>query len=115
LSEDDEYSDEELDALRQRRYSDLQHAAVEEQRQTETRRQIEAQKQALLKQILTPEARQRLTNIKMVKPEFAQQIELQLIQLAQTGRVKVPITDEQLKEALARIQSQRKEIRIRRA
>jgi programmed cell death protein 5 len=115
LSEDDEYSDEELDALRQRRYSDLQHAAVEEQRQTETRRQIEAQKQALLKQILTPEARQRLSNIKMVKPEFAQQIELQLIQLAQTGRVKVPITDEQLKEALARIQSQRKEIRIRRA
>jgi programmed cell death protein 5 len=115
LSEDDEYSDEELDALRQRRYSDLQHAAVEEQRQTETRRQIEAQKQAVLKQILTPEARQRLTNIKMVKPEFAQQIELQLIQLAQTGRIKVPITDDQLKEALARIQSQRKEIRIRRA
>jgi len=115
LSEDDEYSDEELDALRQRRYSDLQHAAIEEQRQTETRKQIEAQKQALLKQILTPEARQRLTNIKMVKPEFAQQIELQLIQLAQTGRIKVPITDDQLKEALARIQSQRKEIRIRRA
>lgn len=115
MSEDDEYSDEELDALRQRRYSDLQHAAIEEQRQTETRKQIEAQKQALLKQILTPEARQRLTNIKMVKPEFAQQIELQLIQLAQTGRIKVPITDDQLKEALARIQSQRKEIRIRRA
>lgn len=115
MSEDDEYSDEELDALRQRRYSDLQRAAIEEQRQTETRRQVEAQKQAILKQILTSEARQRLTNIKMVKPEFAQQIELQLIQLAQTGRVKVPITDDQLKEALARIQSQRKEIRIRRA
>jgi programmed cell death protein 5 len=115
LSEDDEYSDDELDALRQRRYSDLQRAAIEEQRQTETRRQIEAQKQAVLKQILTPEARQRLTNIRMVKPEFAQQIELQLIQLAQSGRIKLPITDEQLKEALARIQSQRKEIRIRRA
>jgi programmed cell death protein 5 len=115
LSEEDEYSDEELEALRQRRYSDLQRAAMAEQRQTESRRQLEAQKQAVLKQILTPEARQRLTNIRMVKPEFAEQIELQLIQLAQTGRIKVPITDDQLKEALARLQSQRKEIRIRRA
>jgi programmed cell death protein 5 len=112
---EDEYSDEELEALRRRRYSDLQRAAIEEQRQSETRRQFEAQKQAALKQILTPEARQRLTNIRMVKPEFAEQIELQLIQLAQTGRISVPITDDQLKEALARLQSQRKEIKIRRA
>jgi len=111
----DEYSDEELEAIRRRRYSELQRTAVEEQRQAEARRQFEAQKQAALKQILTPEARQRLTNIRMVKPEFADQIELQLIQLAQSGRISVPITDDQLKEALARLQSQRKEIRIRRA
>ena len=112
--DEDEYSDEELNAIRQRRYSELQRAAMEEQRQVETRRQFEAQKQAALKQILTPEARQRLTNIKMVKPEFAEQVELQLIQLVQTGRIKIPISDEQLKDALARLQSQRKEIRIRR-
>jgi programmed cell death protein 5 len=115
MSEEDEYSDEELNALRQRRYSELQRAAMEEQRQAETRRQYEAQKQAALKQILTPEARQRLTNIRMVKPEFADQVELQLIQLAQSGRVKLPISDDQLKEALAKLQSSRKEIRIRRA
>ncbi len=115
MSEDDEYSDEELELLRQRRYSDLQRAAAVEQRQAESRRHLEAQKEAALKQILTPEARQRLNNIKIVKPEFAEQIELQLIQLAQTGKVKVPITDDQLKEALAKIQSQKKEIRIRRA
>jgi programmed cell death protein 5 len=114
MSNDDEYSDEELEALRRRRYSDLQRAAIDEQRQGESRRQFEAQKQAALKQIMTPEARQRLTNIRMVKPEFAEQIELQLIQLAQAGRISVPITDNQLKEALARLQSQRKEIKIRR-
>lgn len=112
---ENEYSDEELEALRRRRYSDLQRAAIDEQRQAESRRQFEAQKQAALKQILTPEARQRLTNIRMVKPEFAEQIELQLIQLAQAGRISVPITDDQLKEALGRLQSQRKEIKIRRA
>ena len=115
MSEEDEYSDEELDALRQRRYSDLQRAAIDGQRQAEVKRQYEAQKQAALKLILTPEARQRLTNIRMVKPEFADQIEIQLLQLAQSGRIKTPITDDQLKEALARLQSQRKEIRIRRA
>lgn len=114
ISEDDGYSDEELNAIRQRRYSELQHSAMDEQRQAATRRQFEAQKQAALKLILTPEARQRLTNIRMVKPEFADQIEMQLIQLAQTGRIKVPISDDQLKEALAKLQSQRKEIRIRR-
>lgn len=115
MAEEDEYSEEELDALRRRRYAELQRAASEEQRQTESRRQFEAQKQAVLKQILTPEARQRLTNIRIVKPEFAEQIQVQLIQLAQSGRIKVPITDEQLKDALARLQSSRKEIRIRRA
>jgi programmed cell death protein 5 len=114
MAEEDEYSDEELDAIRRRRYSELQRAAMDEQRQLEARRQFDAQKQAALKQILTPEARQRLTNIRMVKPDFADQIELQLIQLAQSGRIKVPITDDQLKEALARLQSSRKEIRIRR-
>jgi programmed cell death protein 5 len=115
MAEEDEYSDGELDAIRRRRYSELQRAAMDEQRQSEARRQFDAQKQAALKQILTPEARQRLTNIRMVKPDFADQIELQLIQLAQSGRIKVPITDDQLKEALARLQSSRKEIRIRRA
>ncbi len=111
----DDYSDEELNAIRQRRYSELQRATIEEQRQNESRKQFEAQKQAALKLILTPEARQRLTNIRMVKPEFADQIEVQLIQLAQTGKVKVPISDDELKQALSRLQSQRKEIRIRRA
>ena len=115
MSEGDEYSDEELDSLRERRYSDLQRAIGEEQRKTESKKEYEAQKQAALRLILTPEARQRLTNIRMVKPEFAEQIETQLIQLAQTGKIKVPIGDDQLKDALARLQSHRKEIRIRRA
>lgn len=115
MDDQSEYSDEELNAIRQRRYSELQRSAVEEQSQAEARRQFDAQKQAALKLILTPEARQRLTNIRMVKPEFADQVEMQLIQLAQTGRVKVPISDDQLKDALAKLQSQRKEIRIRRA
>jgi programmed cell death protein 5 len=112
---EDELSEEELAQLRRRRLAELQRAAAEEDRRAEAQEQLETQKQAVLKRILTMEARQRLTNIKMVRPDFADQLELQLIQLAQSGKVKIPISDAQLKDALARIQSQRKEIRIRRA
>jgi programmed cell death protein 5 len=110
----DDFSDEELEQLRRRRLAELQRAAAEEDRRAEVQQQVEIQKQAILKRILTVEARQRLTNIRMVKPEFAAQLELQLIQLAQSGRVKLPISDAQLKDALIRMQSQRKDITIRR-
>jgi len=110
----DEISEEELGQLRRRRLAELQRAAAEDDRRADQHQQVEAQKQAILKRILTMEARQRLTNIKMVKPEFADQLELQLIQLAQSGRVKLPISDAQLKEALVRLQSQKKDIKIRR-
>ena len=110
----DEFGEEELDGIRRRRLAELQRAAADEQRRAETQQQVEVQKQALLKKIMTPEARQRLANIKMVRPDFADQLELQLIQLAQGGRVKLPISDKQLKDALARLQSQRRDIKIRR-
>ena len=109
----DESEESELEAIRKRKLAEMQARAPEEE-QADKVRQVEAQKQAILRKILTQEARQRLANIKMVKPEFAEQIELQLIQLAQTGRVKIPLDDSQLKEVLKRLQGQRKNIKIRR-
>jgi len=106
--------EEELEALRQRRMLELQRRLAQEQQRIRAEQQIEIQKQAILRRILTSDARQRLTNLKMVKPEFAEQLELQLIQLAQQNRVSLPITDEQLKELLIKLQSQRREIKIRR-
>jgi len=92
----------------------LQQGLSQEQEQTQAEKQIQAQKQALLRRILTPEARQRLANLKMVRPEFSSQIELQLIQIAQQGRVTLPIDDDQLKQILMRLQGTRRDIRIRR-
>ncbi len=106
--------DEELEEIRRRRLLALQQRIAEEQRKIQVQQQLEMQKQAILRKILTPDARRRLTNLAIVKPEFTSQLELQLIQLAQQGRISIPITDEQLKEILLRLQSHRREIRIRR-
>ena len=113
-------SDEELEAIRQRKLAELQAQRAQQgqasQAQAQAQAEAEAQKQALLRKILTPEARQRLQNVKLVRPDFAAQIEMQLLQLAQTGRVQLPITDDLLKQLLEQIQKQqtKREISIRR-
>jgi len=107
-------SDEELDDIRRRKLLAMQQRMTDDQRQGQAERQMEAQKQALLRQILSPEARQRLTNLNMVKPEFTEQLELQLIQLAQAGKLPIPLSDAQLKQILIQLQSRKRETKIRR-
>ena len=106
-------SDEELEEIRRRKLLAMQQRG-DEQKQAQVERQLEAQKEALLRKILSPEARQRLTNLKMVKPEFTEQLELQLIQLAQTGKLPIPLPDAQLKQILIQLQSRKREPKIRR-
>src|SRR5512137_2364381 len=107
-------SDAELAAIRRRKLQQLQQkASSEDQRQSQDE-QLEQQKQELLRQLLSPEARQRLTNLKMIKPEFTDQIELQIIQLAQSGKLPIPLSDAQLKQILLQLQSKKREISIRR-
>ena len=103
--------DEELERIRQRKMAELQQKLAEE----EAKRQRELERQAAMRVILTPEARQRLANLRLVKPELVSQLEEYLIQLANSGRIKMPITDDVLKEILSRLSSsRRREIRIRR-
>jgi len=64
---------------------------------------------------LTSEARQRLANVKMVKPELASSIEEYVIQLASNGRLKSALDDEQLKQMLLALQGKKRDIKIRRA
>jgi len=105
-------SDEELEAIRQRKMAELQQQALKEQSQDQAVAEAQAQKDAILRKILTPEARARLSNIKMVKPEFAEQIEMQLIQLASSGRLRGQVTDEQLRELLVQLQGKERERKV---
>ena len=73
-----------------------------------------AQKEIILKQILSSEARFRLNNVKMVKPDVANTVENYLISLASQGKIKPPVTDEQLKQILLSIQQPKHELKINR-
>jgi programmed cell death protein 5 len=105
-------SDDELEAIRQRKMAALREEAAQDEARQQQIAEAQAQKEAILRQILTPKARQRLTNIKMVKPQFAEQIEMQLIQLAGSGRLKERVTDEQLKSLLLQLQGQERERKV---
>jgi programmed cell death protein 5 len=99
-------SDSELDDIRKRRMQELRRQLADEQSQSQRIAEVEGRKQSLLRQILTPEARERLGRIRLVRPEFVEQLELQLIQAAQSGRIQLPIADTQLKELLTKLQTQ---------
>jgi len=106
--------DDELNKLRQKRLAEMQQDAAQRQAMGEEaayqqqQQQFEAQKQAILQKILSNDARSRLSNIRMARPEYAEQIELQLIQAAQAGvlRGKIPLSDEMFKSLLIQLQQQ---------
>jgi programmed cell death protein 5 len=111
-------SDEELEAIRKRKMLNLQQQMVAENQKDEEKLEYERQKTEILRKLLTADARSRLTNIKIVKPQLADQIEMQIISLAQTGQlnkagIEIPITDEQLKIILSKIQSKKRDINIK--
>jgi programmed cell death protein 5 len=79
------------------------------------RREAEAaMRQRVLMVVLDPEARQRLTNIRMVKPELAASVENYLINSASSGRISRPLTDDELKQLLLRLQQPKKDFKIER-
>ncbi len=109
--------DDELAELRRRKLEQLQRQSLDQQsmeEQLQRQKQAQAQIHHVLLQILEPEARERLANIKLTKPEFARAIEQQLVALAQSGRLKQKITDAQLKELLRQLVPEKKEWNIRR-
>ncbi|MBI5254103.1 MAG: DNA-binding protein [Euryarchaeota archaeon] len=105
---------EDLEELKRRRLLELQQRLQEERAKDEQRQLIELQRRSILMEVLTPEARSRLANVKIAKPEYAVQIENLLIQLAQSGQLKQKIGDAQLKQILGKISEKKREFRIRR-
>ncbi len=109
--------DEELENLRKKKLQELQEKAVIQEQmeeQEEQQKQFEEQKKAVLRGIMTTEARERLGRIKVARPEMVESIENQLIMLAQSGKLKNKINDEDLRMLLSKMLSKKRDIKIRR-
>ncbi len=109
--------EDELEQLREERMEELRERQQEEADEEAAQRQqqeAEAQKQAILRQYLTDGARKRLNTVKMSRPEHGEQVEQQIIALAQSGRLGDQIDEGQMKEILSEMSPDSKSFDIRR-
>lgn len=108
---------DELEEIKRRRLEQMQQqqagAQYQAAQQQAQQQQVDEAKQTILRQILTPDARERLTSLKLARPQLAEQVEMQLISLAQSGRLQTMIDDAKLKVLLQQIQPKKREMTIK--
>ncbi len=106
--------DDELEAIRRKKLEEIQMEGQQQSALEEQRRMLDAQKQMIMRKILTPKARERLGTLKTARPDLVVSIEDQLITLARSGRVRGQIDDEELRLLLSRLIPKKREIKIER-
>ncbi len=100
----------ELEDIRQKRLKQLMQQQTQDQVQSQYAEQmkeqeVNAQIQLIVNKLMEPEARERLSNIRLVKPEFARQVEILLIQMYQSGRLGNKLDDPTFKTLLEKLAS----------
>ncbi|MBN2251694.1 MAG: DNA-binding protein [Candidatus Altiarchaeota archaeon] len=105
----------ELEEIRKRRFQELMQQQMQQQVQRGMQEeQLSSQISHIINQILEPDARERLANIRVARPDYARQVEVLLIQLYQAGQLPQKLSDENFRKILERIQSRKKETKISR-
>ncbi|KYC44932.1 MAG: DNA-binding protein [Candidatus Methanofastidiosum methylothiophilum] len=106
---------DEAEAIKRKKLEELQQQALAEEQARQQKVEYELQKQQILRALLSSEARERLTRVKMARKEEGEQIELLLIQLYQQGKITKQVDDAMLKQILEKaLMSNKKEFKIRR-
>lgn len=100
-----------LDQLRAQKLAELQKRQQEAALQEHQIEQQVAQLENAVKGVLSPEARARLANIKLVSPDKAVQVMVVIAQLVQAGRMSY-LDDAALKELLVKLQPEQKKTKI---
>ena len=83
--------------------SQQEQAMQRAQMEMEKQEAMREQRKAILGQILTNEAKERLANIAVVKPQKAEQLEMLLIQNAQRGMIQGKVTEGQMIDLLEQV------------
>ena len=76
--------------------------------------QLKAQKETMLKQVLSSDARLRLNNVRMVKPDLADLVENYILNLTVQEKITGQISDEQLKQILSSAQQPKRDFKFNR-
>ena len=76
--------------------------------------ELKTQKDNMLRQILSADARLRLNNVRMVKPDLANLVENYILNLGAQGKITGQISDEQLKQILLSVQQPKRDFKINR-
>ncbi|MCL4341737.1 MAG: DNA-binding protein [Candidatus Thermoplasmatota archaeon] len=110
-------NDDELEQIRRRKMMEMEHGLSQEKEAEDQRKYQEAERarrQQILRQILAPDARERLSNVRLVRPDLAENVENQLIQLASMGRINRLINDADVRDILGKLTEKRRETKIER-
>jgi len=76
--------------------------------------QLKAQKEMMLKRVLSSEARLRLNNVRMVKSDLADLVENYILNLSVQGKISGQISDDQLKQILSSAQQPKHDFKFNR-
>jgi programmed cell death protein 5 len=107
-----ENGDDELADLRKRKLLEMQAQQSQMAQVQEQQQAMESQKQAILRGIMTPDARERLGRVKTAYPEIVAEIERELVMLASSGRLGQKIDDNTMKNLLAKMMPKKHDIKI---
>jgi programmed cell death protein 5 len=98
-----------LNEIKKKKLEELKETQAQQEQAMEIETQIETQ----LKEILEPQAKERLTRVRMINNQRYSQVVSGLIQLNQSKRLEKKISDKELKKLLEKL-SEKKEITIKR-
>lgn len=108
---------DDIEELRKRRMQQLIQQQLQQQQQDALQEQMQEaeisnQIRFIISDILSPEARERLSNIRIARPQYARQIEILLIQLKQAGRLPEKLSDKDFKDILMKITGRKKGTKV---
>jgi len=104
---------DELEAIKARKLQQLQQQQQQEQHKQQQIQEAMRQIDGLVARFLTPQAQDRLANLKLVDPELVQKLKIYLAQMYAAGQIK-QMDDAQLKDILLKLKSAQRETSIKR-